>query len=281
MKIKPVIFSLVVGLVVVALVGVYLASLEQKYVSQGKMVKVLVAKDYIPHHCILEESMAEPAEVPQKYFQPSALSSFKELVSQQGRPLYMTVVPVMIGEQIVATKLTRLGKSAGLSLIIPEEMRAISLEVDDETGVSKLIKPGDRVDVICTFTYEQKDKVKSKSTLLSQNVLVLAVGKNMLEEFSESGKEKTPSGEEDNLQTVTLALTPEQMLQVSYAKSIGRIQFALRPVGEIKILPVPEVTLGSILKEESVNAIRTSAGAGDTTSIIRGIQEEIMHNIKR
>ncbi|MCK5534431.1 Flp pilus assembly protein CpaB, partial [bacterium] len=222
---KLLIIALSIAFVTVFLVGGYLNNLEKAYLFQGKKVEVLVARDYIPSAAFLKKEMVKSVKVPLAFRQPGALVSLEELTGKKGRNIYSTIVPIMIGEQIVATKLNSLEKGTRLSFVIPQEKGAISLGVDRVSGVSGLIRAGDRVNLICTFEYEKRNKLQVKTITLLQNLLVLAVNKRLIGTIipkTKKGKYQNSITEEE-LRTVTLSVTPEEAEKIIFAAHQGEM----------------------------------------------------------
>ncbi len=120
-------------------------------------------------------------------------------------------------------RLAEKGNEGGaLSYALEEGYRAISVAVNDVTGVSGYINRGDRVDVVATLVaYDATKKNQPVSTLIAQNLLVLETGTKW--------KKPTDSAS-DGYATVTLAATPQEALKINYAATNGKLGLVLRPV---------------------------------------------------
>ncbi len=116
-------------------------------------------------------------------------------------------------------------------------MRAVSISIDKVKGVAGLIQPGDRVDVIAVPP-RVASEVPHASAIL-RGALVLAMG-NEVETTS-----ATPSPDNQNLTTVTLALTPRQVDLLASADLNTTLRLALRPPKEsIRAFPAEALKLG-------------------------------------
>jgi len=104
-----------------------------------------------------------------------------------------------------------------LPLIITEGMRAMSVKVDNVTGVSGFITPNSRVDVLVAGTPDGNDG-DERSKLILQNVKVLATGTS-IEQIDEKPVE---------VPTVTLLVSPEEAEKVTLATHHGPVRLALR-----------------------------------------------------
>jgi pilus assembly protein CpaB len=126
---------------------------------------------------------------------------------------YIAIVPIRKGEQITYSQLSEPSMRTGLSPQIAPGKRAVSLAINDVTGVSKLLKPGDRIDVIAVTGKEAK---VAKTVL--QDMVVLAAGRAVTNNVPRtveldvaSNKEKVKSLVEDySYATITLEADPGQ-----------------------------------------------------------------------
>jgi pilus assembly protein CpaB len=119
------------------------------------------------------------------------------------------------GEPILASKLSSVG--GGLALRIPESMRASSVNVNEVSGVSGFILPGDRVDIIATIDRVGDSRNSVAKTIL-QDVEVLASGVK-----TESKNDKPMS-----VQCVTLLVNPKGAEELALALHEGKLHLVLR-----------------------------------------------------
>lgn len=149
-----------------------------------------------------------------------------------------------------------------LAALIDPDMRAMSVSVKADTMAGGFITPGDRVDVILSYTprlsrsaQEYADKYVSRyasQTVLS-NVKVLAVDQSAKEENREAKIAKT----------VTLEVSQEGAQILALADSMGEITLALRRIGDkndekSKVVPLTtDVTTSDVIKK--LNNIATQS----------------------
>ncbi|MHC2335510.1 Flp pilus assembly protein CpaB [Bradyrhizobium sp. USDA 4454] len=116
-----------------------------------------------------------------------------------------------------------------LASVLAPDSRAISIKVDEETGVSGLIRPGDNVDVVLTQVFEKAAPVKRavSETVLS-NVRVIAID----QEIAQGGRPLTNAVPGKTAQTVSLELKPEQVKKVAVAKQLGTLSLVVRAAAE-------------------------------------------------
>lgn len=108
-------------------------------------------------------------------------------------------------------------KSSRLSLMIPRGQRAVTVAVNEVSGISGMLQPGDCVDVLATF--DQNTAGQNVTSLFLQNISILAVGQDT-EVKEKKGESKT---------TVTLLVDPWQAEQLALAEEKGVLRLALRP----------------------------------------------------
>src|SRR5678815_3055717 len=73
---------------------------------------------------------------------------FRKMEEVAGR---VAITPIGVREPVTAIKLAPEGVIAGLSAVIPEGYRAMTVKVDDIVGVSGFVMPGSYVDVVAVI----------------------------------------------------------------------------------------------------------------------------------
>lgn len=138
-----------------------------------------------------------------------------------------------------------------LAIRVPVGMRAISIDTTAEIAVAGLVRPGDRVDVQVVYPGEDaisgaRGNGRSRAKALLQMVPVLAVGDLVLGTQTKDGVADAASSPPPPARTVTLALTPQQVSELSLAKSTGALYLSLRnpedsvEVSSVQIASSPE-----------------------------------------
>ena len=134
---------------------------------------------------------------------------------------------------------------SGLSYVVPEGMRAVTVAVDEVSGIAGFLQRGDYVDVIAytTTTYvpaqapvvaegeqptaDQLPQTLSTTLVAAQNVRVAAVGKS-LASTTATTEEQAVAG----YTSVTLLLSPEDTMRVVQGAKSGSIVLILRASGD-------------------------------------------------
>jgi pilus assembly protein CpaB len=204
-------FAAVVAVVAGGIAYLYLTGSTSGPGRGVATVPVVVANEDLTFGTRLEEKHLRVEQFPTTAVPSGAYASPDSIYKQT------TKVFVMNGEAILASKLSSVG--GGLSVRIPEAMRATSCDVNIVSGVSGFVLPGDRVDVLCTIDNApgQQQGVAVTKTIL-QNVEVVAAGVKI----------QTTKGEPIQVQTVTLIVTPKQAEDLALGMHEGRIHFVLR-----------------------------------------------------
>ena len=140
--------------------------------------------------------------------------SFSKSEAAIGRPL---LYPLGAKEPILERDLGVQGAGIGLAGKIPEGMRATAVRSNELVGVAGFLYPGSRVDLLLTFTPPGTTMPVTQTVL--QNVEVLTAGQTI---------EPDPQGKPQQVNVVTLLLSPEDSQKVQLASGQGNIQFVLR-----------------------------------------------------
>jgi pilus assembly protein CpaB len=203
--------AVVCGLLGVMLVTRYLSSVQAYARDLGSVV---VAKTEI--------SLGEKITADQLTLVPIPNASapdgaFRKLDQVVGR---VAIMPIGVRETITNLKLAPAGMGGGLSAVIPEGYRAMTVKVDDVVGVSGFIMPGSYVDVVAIIVSASQQNGEPISKIVLQNIKVLASGPKI--DSPENQREPT------TVKAVTLQVTPEQAEKLVLAANEGKLQLVMR-----------------------------------------------------
>ena len=135
----------------------------------------------------------------------------------------VTRVAVFTGEPMVPGRLAPTGTSPGLETKIAPGKRAMALRINDVAGVSGMIQPNSRVDVLVTLRDERGESQHQVAKLFMENMRVLSVGTRV---------ERDSEGKPIEAPTATLEVTPEEVERLAIAANQGSIQLVLRGYGD-------------------------------------------------
>lgn len=227
--------SFIVAVLAVSMVYSYVSSTEEEFrLRYGKEVAVVVAKKDIKELDILDETNLTIKSMPASFKQPGTSQNLEEIRGS------LAVAPIMKEEQITRSKVTSLGARTGLARQVAVGKRGVTITVTDQTAVAKLIKPGDRVDVLANIDPTGSgNRLNMEIRTILQDVLVLATGKyvnntvpGILERdpYSTSSKPtKVALSEYNQFGTITLEVDPFQAQTLVFAeKNLQGVYLVLR-----------------------------------------------------
>lgn len=204
--------ALIFGVLAAVSVSRYLSS-AQAYTKN--LSKVAVAKVQIPLGTKIVAEQITVVQFPKESTPDGTFESADKLVGR------VVVVNIPAREPITETRLAPEGTAAGLSAVIPEGYRAMTVKVDDAAGISGFIMPGAFVDVVVVIDPREGSGMQDPiSKIVLQNIKVLANGQNI---------DKPENQREANsVKAVTLQVTPEQAEKLALASNEGKLQLVMR-----------------------------------------------------
>jgi len=237
MEKKQTLIPLLLAIIAASLYWWILSSKERELSKAYEVAQVLVAKYDLPARTILKPDLVEVAQVPRKFIEkdsyevrnPSDIKLVTNLV---------TAIRIPKGNQITQSSLLTLTPEAGLSVKIPPGYRGAILPADSD--LIKLIKPGDRVDILVTFDVIVGDKKEKVTATILQNVLVLGVGSNLGQGIS-ADLAKKQSAQEAAMQSfsdkgvLSLALNPIEAQYLALSQKVGEVNIVVRALGDVEI----------------------------------------------
>jgi len=205
--------ALLFGLLAAVSVSRYLSSAQA---TTKEFNRVTVAKVPIPLGTKLIPEQLVVVQFSKESTPDGAFESPDKLVGR------VAVTNIAVREPITETRLAPEGTAAGLSAIIPEGYRAMTVAVNDVVGISGFIMPGTLVDVVVVIDPQQSNGTQQGpiSKIVLQNIKVLANGQNI----------DKPENQRDanSVKAVTLLVTPEQAEKLALASSEGKLQLMMR-----------------------------------------------------
>lgn len=191
--------------------------LDPNRTASAATIPVVVAALQIPFAQKIEAAHIKTVAWPHENAPQGAFSDPAEVV---GKVASQTIVP---NEPVLRNRVVEYLGGSTLSAFIKPNMRAVSIRVNDVTGVGGFVLPGNQVDVIQT----RKEGI---SHILLENIRVLAID-----------QEASPDKDKPAVvRAVTLELTPEQAEILVKATQEGVLHLALRNPLDDKIIDRPE-----------------------------------------
>ena len=187
--------------------------------SVSEMVNVVAAKSDIPPRTMIKDNMVQLKEVSAELVPEGAIKNVSEVLNTPAR------TTIFAGDVITNQKIYADMSQAGFVGAIPADCRAVSIDVNGVTSVDGFAKPGDYVDLLLV----EKDDKSATTNVLLQNILLLSINQNMNAGTSSEGNENSNTTAISNPSIATLALKPEEALQLISASKLGEIYLMLRP----------------------------------------------------
>jgi len=213
MKVKTsisLIVAIALGLITTKVGWDLLANYRVSRDDNGKMAKVVLAKRDLDPGYQIEASDLQMSSVPKETAPESAFKEAKDVV---GRTLS---TPVVSGQTMFEGLLAPVGASGCLQALVPDGMRAVTVEVSESSGVAGLIRPKAHVDVISTLKRGDSNIART----IVENAEVSAVGPRLTP--APSAVDQTPA------RTVTLLVTPKNAEAIELAGTNSKPRLVLR-----------------------------------------------------
>lgn len=227
------------------LLAVVLASRWLNQQSTAGLSRIAVASTDISLGQRLTPELMQLVDWPSGSKPPGA---FADLADLDGRVLKTSLLR---GEPVLEAKLAPQGTKGGLSAVIGEGKRAITVRVNDVIGVAGFALPGNYVDIIVNTQRDTSNRDapdRNISKIVLERILVLAVAQEV------SRDETKPRV----VNAVTLEVTPDQAEKLDLARSVGTLSLVLRN----QVDPDPAQTAGAtksrLLDDGQVKIIRVA-----------------------
>lgn len=201
--------------IIIGLGAVVLASRWVNTQATAQSSKVVVAATDVDLGTPLAPQMLKVADWPSGSVPAGAFTDIKALDTR------VLKASVSRGEPVLESKLAPLGATGGLSAVIKEGNRAMTVRVNDVVGVAGFALPGNYVDIVVNTVDETAKAANgnnSISKIVLEHILVLAVAQ---EQNRDETKPKV-------VNAVTLEVTPEQAEKLDLARSVGTLSLVLR-----------------------------------------------------
>ncbi|MDH3266627.1 MAG: Flp pilus assembly protein CpaB [Gammaproteobacteria bacterium] len=186
---------------------------------------VVAAAMAIPYGTKVEARHLKYVEIPNEV---APTGFFTAMETVEGT---VSTTSIARGEILIAERFAAHDSGSTLAALVSENMRALTVRVNDVIGVAGFLLPGNRVDVLSS---RKGNNRRAVTETIVHNIKVLAVDQSAT----------TEQNEPVIVRAVTLEMTPEQAEIVVKARTEGEIQLTLRnplerqPVAEPKPKPV-------------------------------------------
>jgi pilus assembly protein CpaB len=222
---------------------------EQVQAPPKVVKKVLVAKSDLPTGLLMKEEHLRWQSWPDEDIDAA-------YVIEEGSDItkyYGAVVKrgIAAGQPVTAAQVVKPGDRGFLAAVLKPGMRAVTVGVNEQTGVAGLIFPGDRVDILMSYVLappagapEGTPSRRAAETVL-ENVRVLAL---------EQSLSAPQEGHGIKANVATLEVTPKQAEMLSVVNQIGTLSLSVRS------LAAPEGELPVVAEDEGLALVARSVG---------------------
>ena len=257
MNTRALTLALVIAGLAMMMVYTYIDDQKNAMIKEyGIQSSVIVAKNDIQELELIDDSKVEVKTVPANFLSPGHFKTIKELENT------IATVPIIKGEQITKPRVTYPGIKTGLSRQVAVGKRAVAINITEKDGVGKLIKPGDRIDVLSSFDISQgQRRDMQKARTLLQDVLVLSTGMSMTNSIPMYGVETPKVIRAMNLNTyatyntITLELDPYDVQKLAFIQTFGAaISLSLRNNSDKEPVRLKATQIYDVLGEDATEA---------------------------
>ena len=211
-KILTLAIGIVLGVVAIFIINTRLQEREnliKGMIAQGRITEVVVAKQDIRKNTAIKANMIALAKVPAKDAQKGVIRSADSIMGK------IANIDILRKQIIYSTMLRFREDAQTLSQKTPPGKMAYTISIDKISAVGGQIRAGDRINVIgiMRIPQMQNGKVVQQEIILTlfESARVLAAGA--------SGK---------TLNSITLALTPEEIKVLTFVLENGKVKLVLR-----------------------------------------------------
>lgn len=192
----------------------YITSVKNASFANNTPRAVVVAAVDIPARTQITPSMLRDTTLPASVVERDAIASSANVSGQ------LSLITIPAGSQVTSSKVGR-PADVGLPVRLAPGKRAVSIQIDRVKGISGLLQPGDRVDVLAIPPRGSGGQLPQTAAIL-RGIRVLAVGAAM------ETTSATPSPDYQNSTTVTLEVTSRQADLLASADANTTLRLALR-----------------------------------------------------
>ena len=221
--------AVVLGLIAVVLANSYFSGVEdsqQRVAQEQKLSRIVVASQNMGFGMPLTEQNLRLVNWPGNSVPVGAFTSIQAAT----RGNRVALRPIVIGEPVLASKVSGADGRATLAANLPVGKLAFSIPINDASGVGGFVRPGDVVDVLVTRQIPG-DGAKAATDKMTDVVLegVPVLG---IDQISDENQTKPALGK-----TATLEVDTFGAQKLALSVQLGALSLALRNVADQQIGP--------------------------------------------
>jgi len=230
----PLVVGLAVGLIAIKYT---MDTVKKAGADSTEFVPVVVAMTDIPATVLIKPEMMKVIKSPKTpLLPPDVFHKAEDLVDR------VSLKSIPQGSPLLPSMVAPKGTPPGLGGRLPEGYRAVTVKIDESSGVGYLIHPDDWVDVLVVMDVQKKGRRETISRVILQNVQVGAVGQ-VLNDFTEESGAR-------NVKSITLLVKKDDVPKLHLAQTRGRITLAMRGAEDTMTGENAEATESEVLGQE-------------------------------
>lgn len=235
---------------------------QAQQVPKKPMTTVVVAAKDIDAAQGLQPGQLSVVQWPQDSAPKGGFITVEEVVGR------VTVLPMGAGEPVLEPKLAPKGTPAGMVALVSDKKRAMTVKVNEASGVAGFIIPNNRVDVVVSMNRGEFSNDPLAKVVL-ENLRVLGTGQKIIE--------KEPDGKPQVVPTVTLEVTPEEGERLALAAAEGQISLVLRSQKDEELVATKGVKTTQLFKGHGGNDDSFNADGG--APLVQIIRRQKVENV--
>jgi len=264
---KRIVLAVVLAVVIAGIVSyAFMMRLRSQQINEAKTIKLVAATQPLASGTPITADSVGLIDWPAKM---PVTGSFSKLEDVVGRSV---IYPIEEHQPIVEHDVAQAGSGIGLTVKIPEGMRAVSVRSNDVVGVAGFLYPGSHVDVLLTIAKTAEFAENPQTQTILANVEVLTAGQRI---------EPDPKGKPETVNVVTLLLKPEDGEKLVLAASQGSIQFVLRNGADQNAPETKPVNLADIMgKKPPEQKVQSSARRSVRPAVVTEPQRTVVYEVE-
>lgn len=182
-------------------------------VQTTQTVPVLVASRPLRYGELIGAGDVRMVDWPANSVPPGAFHELNALIPDASRPrvALRAMEPL---EPVLAVKVSQPGQQAGIAAMLTPGMRAFTIRVDQNSGLSGTLRPSDTVDIYWTGRGAEGGEI---TRLLSASVRIIALDENADQDRTFNGVPRS----------ITVEAATEMVASLAQGQSTGRLSLSL------------------------------------------------------
>jgi pilus assembly protein CpaB len=189
---------------------------------------------FVPARGLAAGTLLGPDHLTRIRLDPRSVNDEMIAADEDGRTLLLGSVArqsLAKGVPIARSAIVQPGERGFLAAVLPRGKRAISIPIGEAAGVSGLVTPGDRVDIILTYSIagdllEAGRDIRASETILA-NLRILALDQRLQDAPGEAGE---APGVRPIARTATLEVAPQEAEMLTLATRLGDLSLVLNSI---------------------------------------------------